>query len=115
MFYHYGSHGIHLTGSVKFQHSQESFLRHLYVANLLHSLLSLLLFLEQLTLSAHIATIALGQHVLAHLLHRLASHNLGTYGSLDGNVKLLSGKQFLEFLAHATTEIHGIIHMGKRA
>ena len=74
---------------------------HLYGANLLHAFLARLLFLEQLALTAHITTITLGCHILAHLTYRLTGNDLGTYGRLDGDVKLLARNQVLKFLAHA--------------
>ena len=92
--------------SVQFEYGQESLLRHLHVADFLHFLLTTLLFFEQLTLTAHVAAVALGRHVFAQLLHRFAGDDFRADGRLDRNVKLLSGQEFFEFLAHAPTEMH---------
>ena len=96
--------------SVQLEDCQKSFLGNLHISYLLHALLTLLLFFEQLTLSAHISSIAFGQHVLAYLFHGLSCYNLGSYGSLNGYIKLLSGKEFLELFAHTTSEAFCIIY-----
>src|SRR3954469_11847152 len=54
------------------QHRQERLLGPLDAADLLHPLLALLLLLEQLALTRDVAAVALGDHVLAHWLDRLA-------------------------------------------
>ena len=100
--------------SIELQDGEESLLGHFHVTYLLHALLSFLLLFEQLALTAHVAAIALGCNVLAHLLHRLAGHNLGTDSCLNGNVELLAGNEFLKFLTHLATQSHGIAFMGKR-
>ena len=86
--------------SVKFQHGEESLLRHFHVANLLHSLLSALLLLEQFALTRHVAAIAFGRNVLAHLAHRFAGNDLGADGSLHGDLKHLARDVFLELLGN---------------
>ena len=86
-------------------------MRYLHVANLTHTLLTLLLLLEQLTLTRHVTTITLGRHVLAHLLHRFAGNNLASDGSLDCNVELLARKEFLEAFAHAASQYYGIVYV----
>src|SRR3989304_5556090 len=48
-----------------FQRGQECLLGNLHFADLLHSLLPLFLFLEQLALARDITTVALGGHVLS--------------------------------------------------
>src|SRR3990170_1250119 len=55
---------------VHLQYRQEGFLRNLHAADLLHPLLALFLFLEELLFAADVATITFGQHVLAHGLDR---------------------------------------------
>ena len=89
-------------------------MRHLHIANLLHTLLAFLLLLEQLTLTAHVTAIALGQHILAHLLHRLAGDNLGADGCLNGDVELLTRYQLLQLQAHVAPQGHRIVLMGQR-
>ena len=46
--------------------------RNLHGAEVAHLLLALLLLFEQLLLAGDVAAVALGEHVLAHGLHRLA-------------------------------------------
>ena len=67
---------------IELQDSKEGFLRHFNIAYLFHSLLTAFLLFQQFALTADVTTIALGCHVLAHLLHRLAGNDLGTDGSL---------------------------------
>ena len=97
--------------SVESQHGEECLLRHFHIANLLHSLLTFLLFLKQFSLAAYVATIAFSRHVLTHALYCLTGDNLGSYGCLNGNVELLSWYQFLEFLTHSSAKGHGIVLM----
>ncbi len=100
--------------SVKFKHGEESLLRHFYRADLLHALLAFLLLLEKFTLTRDIAAITFCGHILAHSLDGLAGYDFGTDSCLDGDIKLLTRYQLLEFLTHAAAESHGIIHMGER-
>ena len=100
--------------SIKFEDGKEGLLRHLYVADLLHALLAAFLFFEQLALAGDVAAVALGQDVLAHLLHRLAGDDLRTDSGLDGDVELLTGEQLLELLAHAAAEGLGVVEMRQR-
>src|SRR5688500_11651228 len=53
------------------EHGQERLLRDLDRTDPLHPALALLLLLEQLPLPGYVATVALGDHVLAHRAHRL--------------------------------------------
>ncbi len=52
------------------EHRQECLLRDLHRADPLHALLAFLLLLEQLALAGDVATVALGEDVLAHRPHR---------------------------------------------
>src|SRR5579884_3796487 len=67
----------------KLQHRQERLLRHLDASHLLHPLLALLLLLEQLALAGDVAAVALGRHVLAVGLDRLAGHDARADRGLD--------------------------------
>ena len=100
--------------SIQLQHGEERFLWHLNVSDLLHTFLASLLFLQQFALTAHVAAVALGKHVFAHLLHRLAGNDLCTDSSLDSYIELLARQQLLEFLAHAATKIHSIVAVRER-
>ena len=86
----------------------------MHVAYLLHAFLAAFLFLEELALAAHVASVALCQHVLAHLLHRLAGDDLGSDGGLYGDVELLARQELLQLLAHAAAEGLGIVEVGQR-
>ena len=99
--------------SIQFQHGQESLLRHFDRTNLLHALLSFFLFFEQFAFTAYVTSITLGRHIFTHGFYRFPGYNLGSDGGLYGNVELLTGYQFFEFLAHAATEAHGIVGMGQ--
>src|SRR5215207_4907306 len=54
------------------QHGEKCFLRNFDAADALHALLAFLLLLEQLALARDVAAVALGEHVLAQRLDRLA-------------------------------------------
>ena len=99
--------------SIQFKHREECLLRHFYVANLLHPLFALLLLFKQLSLSADVATIALGSHILTYTFNGFSRHNLGTDSSLNSDVKLLPWNEFLEFFAHSSAEGNGIVLMGE--
>ena len=73
---------------VKFQYCEESFLRHLHIAYLLHALLSLLLFFKELALTTHVTTVTLSSYILAYLLHCFSCNNFCTNSRLYGYVKL---------------------------
>ena len=97
-----------LNGLVHLEHRQEGRLRHLDVTNLAHTLLTLLLLLQELAFTRNITTVALRSHILTHSLHRLTGDDLRTDGCLDGNIELLARDEFLELLAHLTTKIVGM-------
>ena len=76
--------------AVELQDGQERLLGHLDAADLLHALLALLLALEQLALARDVTAVALGGHVLAERLHRLAGDDLRADRGLDRHVVLLA-------------------------
>src|SRR5436190_1622455 len=80
------------------QYGQERLLGHLDLADLLHALLPGLLLLEQLALAAHVAAVALGDHVLADRLHRLARDDLRPDRGLDSHLELLARDLLLQAL-----------------
>ena len=53
-------------------------------------------FSKQLLLAGDVAAVALGQHVLAQRLDRLAGDDLAADGRLNGNFKQLAGDGVLE-------------------
>ena len=99
---------------VHLEHCKECRLGHLHITNLAHTFLTLLLLLQQLTLTADITTITLGSHILTHLTHSLSGNNLCTNGRLNGNIKLLAGDELFEFLAHLATEVIGVVGEDER-
>ena len=72
------------------------------------------MFLEQLALTADIASVTLGRHILANGLHRLAGDDLGADGGLNRYIELLARNQFLELLAHLAADIIGMIDVSQR-
>src|SRR5205085_7821478 len=72
------------------QDGEERLLGDLDVADLLHALLAGLLLLQQLALARDVAAVALGDHVLAHRLHRLARDDLRADRRLDRDLELLA-------------------------
>ena len=78
-------------------------------ADLAHSLFTFLLLLEQLALAGHVAAVALGRNVLAHLLHGLAGDYLRPDCRLHRNVELLPRDEVLEFHAHLPSEFVSVI------
>src|ERR1700677_2744196 len=57
------------------QRRDEGLLGHLHPADVLHLLLALLLLLEQFALAGDVTAVALGQHIFALGLDRLAGHD----------------------------------------
>ena len=75
----------------------------------LHALLALLLLLQQLAFTAHVATVTLGQHVLPERLDRRAGDDLPTDGCLDRHVEHLPRDQFLHFLHQLAALVGGVV------
>ena len=98
---------------IQFEDGEEGFLGDFDVADLFHTFLAAFLFLEQFALTAHVAAVTLGKHVLADLLDRLAGDDLRADSRLNGDVELLTGQQLFEFLAHAASEIHSVVAVGE--
>lgn len=69
-----------------------------------HQLLSSLLFVEQLTLTRDVATIALSCHVLPHGLEVLPSENFAAYFRLNCDFKQLLGQDVPELSSVALTK-----------
>src|SRR5262245_38814480 len=64
------------SGRVGSEHGQERLLRDLDRADPLHPALALPLLLEQLPLPGDVATVTLGQHVLAHRAHGFSRNDV---------------------------------------
>ena len=102
---------IHL--SVEFEYGKEGFLGHFDVADLFHALLASFLFLQQFAFTAHVTAVTLGEDILADLFDRLAGDDLRADSRLNGDVELLPWQEFFEFLAHAASEIDGVVAVGE--
>src|SRR5215207_10689986 len=83
------------------QDGKERLLRDLDAPDLLHPPLAGLLLLQQLALARDVAAVALGDHVLAVGLDRLARDHVGPDGRLDGHVVLLARDALAQLLAQA--------------
>ena len=77
------------TSALHLEHRQEGFLRNLDRADLLHTTLSLLLFLQQLAFAGDVAAVALRGDVLADGAQRLASDHLVADGGLDRDLEAI--------------------------
>src|SRR5262249_34631636 len=84
--------------SVDLQDRQEGLLRDLHATDLLHALLPLFLFFEELARARDVAAVAFGRHVLAERAHRLPRDDLAPNGRLDGDLVLLLRDELLELL-----------------
>ena len=94
---------------VEFQDCHECALRNFHRSDLTHPLLTLLLFLQELSLTADITTITLRGHILTDSLHGLTGNDLCSDSCLDSDVELLAWDEFLEVLTHLAAEIVAVI------
>src|SRR6185437_1646695 len=76
------------------QHGEERLLRNVHLADPLHALLALFLLFEQLALAADVATVALGDDVLADGGDGLAGDDLRADGRLNSHLEHLPRNQF---------------------
>ena len=81
---------------IELKNCHEGTLRNFDSSDLSHSLLSLLLLFEKLSLSGDVTTITLCGHVLADSLHSLTCDDLCSDSRLDGDVELLARDELLE-------------------
>src|SRR3954447_17753401 len=93
------------------EHRQEGLLRDLDRTHPLHALLALFLLLEQLALAGDVATVALGEHVLAHRAHGFACDDVRADGGLDRDLEHLARDQLLESLCQGTPRRLGAVAM----
>ena len=99
---------------VKFQDCHESALRYFDRTDLAHPLLTLLLLLEELSLTADITTVTLRGHILSDSLHSLAGDDLCSDRSLDRDVELLTRDELLVLLTHLSAEVIRVVSMDER-
>src|SRR4051812_13743612 len=83
------------------QHREECLLRDLDGPDPLHPLLTLFLLFEQLALAGDVATVTLGQDVLAHRADGFARDDVAPDGRLDRHLEHLARDQLLQALASA--------------
>src|SRR4029453_5766154 len=76
--------------AVEVEHREERLLRHLDAAYLLHTLLALLLLLEELPLAGDVTAVALCENVLSLRLDGFAGDHARADGGLDRNVEHLA-------------------------
>src|SRR5688572_7555523 len=84
--------------SVDLQDGQEGLLRNLHRTDLLHPLLSFLLLLEELSLAADVAAIALREHILPQGLDRRSRDHLLPDRRLNDDLEELARNQLLQLV-----------------
>ena len=67
------------------EHGEEGFLRNLYFADSLHSLLAFFLLFKKLAFASDVAAVAFGENILAERLHRFASDHFVADRRLNGH------------------------------
>src|SRR6185437_12548054 len=82
------------------ERGDEGLLRNLDAADHLHSLLALLLLLQQLALTGDVTAVALGEHVLADGADVLARDNPRSDRRLDRHLELLARNELAELAGH---------------
>ena len=81
---------------VQLEDGHEGTLRNFDCADLAHALLSLLLLLEEFSLTRDVTSVTLRSNVLSHSLHSLAGDDFCSDCSLDRDIELLTRNQLLE-------------------
>src|SRR5258708_15499323 len=99
---------------VEAEGGDERLLRHLYPADLLHLLLAFLLPLEQLALPRDVAAVALGEHVLALRLDRLAGDDPASDRGLYRHVEELARDQLAQLRGHLLPVLVRLVAMHDR-
>src|SRR5207245_9334019 len=100
-----------MTRLVNLEDREEGFLRDLHGPHLLHSLLPLLLLLEELAFARDVATVTLSRHVLAERANRLARDHLGADRGLDQDVEQLAREPALELLGDRPAPLERLVAM----
>src|SRR5262249_43907860 len=80
----------------RLQNRHERLLRNIHAAHALHALLAFLLLFQQLSLARHVAAVALGRHVFAHRLDRLAGNDLSADRRLQRDLEQVLVDFFLQ-------------------
>src|SRR6185312_43314 len=97
--------------SVYLQNCEERLLRDLDRSDLLHALLAFLLLLEQFALARDVATVALGEHVLAQRLDTRARDDLAAECSLDRHLEELARNEILELVGDLAAPLVRLVAM----
>src|SRR5262245_61875217 len=84
------------TLTLHLEHRQERFLGNLDGADLLHTALTFLLFLEELALPSNVTSVTFRGDVLADRPQRFPRDHLAPESRLDGDLEHLTGDQLLE-------------------
>src|SRR5450759_567993 len=87
-----------LAGLAHAQDGEEGLLRDLHRSDALHALLAFLLLLQQLPLPRDVATVALGEDVLAHRADGLPRHHGGPDRGLHRHLEHLARDELLQLL-----------------
>ena len=99
---------------IQLEDGHEGTLRDFDCADLAHALLSLLLLLEEFSLTRDVTSVTLRSNVLSHSLHSLAGDDLRSDCGLDRDIELLPWDEFLELLAHLASEVICMVCMDQR-
>src|SRR5690606_3613426 len=100
--------------SIELQHGKKCLLWNLHISYLAHSFLSFFLFLEQLSFSGDVTTVAFCRNIFSQCPHRFPCNYFGADTSLNGDFELLSGNQFTHFQADSFSEIKRVIPVNER-
>ena len=100
---------------IQFEHREERLRRHLHRAEGAHFLFALLLLLQQLFLARDVAAVALGEHVLAHRLDRLAGDAAPADGGLHRHLKERARNVLLQLFAQLPRPRVRLILVGDEA
>src|SRR5574340_560416 len=101
------SHAAPASLAARLEHGEERLLRDLNAPDGLHPLLAGLLLLEKLLLARGVAPVALGGHVLAQRLDRLARDHLRSDRSLHGDVEHLARDQRAQLRRNLAAAVGG--------
>src|SRR5215472_4654136 len=104
-----GRVSVRFMGCSALEDGQEGLLRHFHFADLLHALLTLLLFLEELALARDVSAVALGGHVLAHGLDSFPGDDPAPHRGLDGHLVELARDDPAELLGQRLALLVGLV------
>ena len=100
---------ISIVVAVELEHGGERLAGQGDAAELAHLLFALFLLFQQLFLAGDVAAVALGQHILAHGLDRLAGDDLAADGRLNGDLEEVARDVVPQLLADAAALGVGVV------